>query len=342
MATGTIQPKTTPRDKDRGRRPDIELELSDTYHVDYAYHYGVPTSEFDIDRSLKNQARFEPLIEDSVSTYQDGVRRGDAFPAVIAYRPGRRADAKLVIIDGNHRLVAHEREGKPIDVYEIDRATKPATVTLMTFSFNTRHGQRTTEEERVHQALYLMDNGATMPVAANAVNVPERILKRAVSRRNADNRARETGADMREWDSLPQSSKGRLLNISTDEGFVDAIHLAYAASLDANEVFELAALLNTSKSATKQRALVKSETSRYSDRIQEAAGGVLNSKSNRNGMNPKARVGIALGQVLALPDDLSIVASGYAEAERNEAGQRIMDASEKLRKLARTIDPSLK
>lgn len=332
----------TTRSRNRGRRAEVETDLRDKYNVQFNYHSAVPISEFDIDKSLDNQARFEALDEPTVETYKEAIERGDEFPAVIAYRPGRAQNQKLVIIDGNHRLAAHDREKQPIDVYEIDKATKAQTITLMTFSFNTRHGQPTSEEERIHQALYLMDNSATMPVAAKTVNVSERLLRKAVAKRNADNRARETECDMREWEGLGQAAKSRLLNISTDEGFAGAVHLSYAAGLDANEIFDLAALLNTSKSATKQRALIKSETQRYSDRIQTSGGGVLAAKNNRSGMNPKARLGIALGQVLALPDDLAAIARSYAEAEREDAGQRIMDAAHKLEKLARTVDPELK
>jgi hypothetical protein len=323
-----------------GRRPDIEADLADKFHVNYTLLHEVPTDQFDIDKSLANQARFEPLDEETVDTYREAVERGDEFPAVVAYRPGRALGAKLVIIDGNHRLVAHDRAGKPINVYEVERTTKGNTIALMTYAFNTKHGRPTSEEERVSHAIYLIDNGAPQEAAAAAVNVPMRLLKRALAKANADRRADEVGVDRREWESLAGTARSRLLNISTDEGFGSAVHLAYAARLGAEEVFDLVTLLNNSgKSGTKQRNLVKAETDRYSERIQDVGAGVLGS-SGRKPTSPKGRVGMILGQVLALPDDLGAIARAYADNERPEAAGRLLDASERLRKLATTIDPS--
>lgn len=328
--------------KEKGRRPDIETELSDHFHVEFTYLSGVPTSDFDIDKSLHNQARFVAVDEATALVYQEGVERGDPFPAVIAYRPGRGVNAKLVTIDGNHRLVSHDRAGQPIDVYEVDRGTKAQTIALMTFAFNTRHGRPTSEDERVTQAIYLIDNGASSEAAAAAVNVPMRILKKAINKANADRRANEVGIDMREWENLGQSTRARLLNVSTDEGFQDASHLAYAAGLGAEEVFDLVTMLNTSKSGTKQRALVKSETSRFAERIQDNAAGTLTTNKTGRSITPRARLGMVLGQIMALPEDNDLVARAFSEGERTAEAKRVDEASSRLRAIAKTIDPSLR
>lgn len=326
--------------KDKGRRPDIEAMLRDDYTVDFAYLSNVDTTEFDIDKSLHNQARFEPVDEATVATYQDGVERGDQFPAVLAWRPGRGANPKLVVIDGNHRVVAHDRAGVPLDVYEIDRATKPQTVALMTFAFNTRHGRPTTEAERISQALYLIEGGASQADAAAAVNLGMGVLKRALAKANADKRADEVGVDRREWDSLGQSSKSRLLNIKTDEGFHDAVHLAFAARLNVDELFDLVNLLNTSQSGRKQSQLVKDQTAAYTERIQDNAGGVL-ATGGRRPMSDKARLAMVLGQISALPDDVNGIARSYHDAERPEQLTKIADAIEKLSKYRQTIESQL-
>ncbi len=328
------------RRKDRGKRPDIEAELSDKYAVGWDFHLSMPTSEFDIDRSLANQARFQALHEDRVQEYQEAVERGDAFPAVIAYRPGRANSAKLVIIDGNHRLVAHDRAGRPVDVYEIDRTTKPAMIAVMNYAFNARHGLAISDEEKVAHAIYLIDSGASQEAAAAAVNVRMGLLTRALNKAKADQRAREVGLDAREWDNLAQSVKNRLKQIHTDEGYAAAAHLAYQARLNTEEVVDLTSLLATSKSAAKQRALVRAEADRLADRIQDTGGGLLGNATRT--MAPKARVGMLLGQVLALPDDLAGLAAAYADAEREPEGERIMEAAEKLRKLAVHVNPLLK
>lgn len=327
---------TTPprpyRKKDQGRRPDIEAELNDHYHVNFAYLNGISADEFDIDKSLANQARFVPVDEDTVKLYQEGVERGDPFPAVLAWRPGRGSSPKLVIIDGNHRLVAHQRAGVPLDLYEIDRSTKAQTVALMTFAFNTRHGRPTTEEERIEQAIYLIDNGASQADAADAVNVGRGVLSRAVARNKADKRADEAGVDRREWESLGHTVRARLVGISTDEGFYGATHLAYAARLGVEESLDLVNLLNTTRSGSRQKAMIKAETERHAERIQDNGAGVL-SNAGKRPMGNKARVGILLGQVLALPEDFGALVNAYTGVELEREGQKVLDASERLRKL---------
>lgn len=333
----------TPRGNSPGRRPDIEADLKDKYHVDYLYLSNIDTDQFDHERSQANQARFTALDESTVELYKDAVERGDAFPAVLAYRPSRAAGAKLVIIDGNHRLAAHHQAGKVINVYEIDGKTKPAAITYMTFAFNTKHGRPTSEEERVSHALYLIDGGATHEAASSAMGVPMRILRRAIARAQGDKRAAEVGVDPREWSALSVVIRTRLLNISTDEGFRDAAHVAYIANLGSEEVFEMVALLNNSRSGIKQRAIVRAETERLQERIQTGNGGLGTGGSRRStGMHPRARVGMVLSQILALPDDLDGVASTYGEPEKLIAADRAEDAAQKLHKLARILNPALK
>jgi hypothetical protein len=89
-----------------------------------------------------------------------------------------------------------------------------------------------------------------------------------------------------QWDALPQSSKSRLANISTDEGFKDATTLAFRAGLGAEEVFELVTACNAVRSSTRQQAVVKNYTSQMQDRIQETGGGV-NTNAGRRPPTPK-------------------------------------------------------
>lgn len=321
-----------------GRRPDVEHELTNKYHAKWSFLSDVKPSQFDLDKSLHNQARFEPIDEKTVELYTEAVKRGDAFPAVIAYRPGPRQ--RYVIIDGNHRLSAHTNADMPLDVYEIDRDTDPRTIALMTFAFNTKHGRPTSEAERVTQALYLVDNGASIDSASAAVNISPRLLKKAIAKHKADNRADEVGLKRSEWDAISQSGKNRLLNISTDEGFAEAAKLAFAAKLDATEIFDLAALLNSSRSGTKQVAIVKAKREELLDRIQKQAGGVLGGTSGRKGMGPRQRTGIAVSNLMALPEDDNQIIAAYAAPERPNAAKTMREAGERLLRLAGKLDPN--
>lgn len=332
---------TTPRKISPGRRPDVEAALKDKYKVQFVYHEDVSTEDFDVDRSLANQARFEALNADTVNTYAEGVERNDPFPAVIAYRPGKAANQKLVIIDGNHRLGAHMQAHKPINVYEVDRSTKTNIVAIMTYSFNTTHGRPTSEPERIASALYLIDSGATQEVAAAELNLQLKVVKKAFNDRKADQRALDASVDMRKWESLNRVTRNRLLQVSTDEGFAAMTDLTHAAALGSDEVFDIVSQLNQSRSGTKQKAIVRGLGEELRGRIQDAGAGVTSSKGHRNSMTAKGRVGLMLGQILSLPDDIDGLANSYAPAERPEAAQRVLDASQKLEKLAHQLDPSL-
>lgn len=334
---------STPRGiKDTARRPDIEDDLKEKYHVDWLYLRDVPTDQFDVDKSLANQARFEALDPATVELYKEGVARGDIFPAVLAYRPGRGVRPKLVIIDGNHRLAAHMEAGKTINVYEIDKATHPQTISVMMHAFNTKHGRPTSEEERVRGALYLMDSGAPLATAAETLNVPLKVLRRALTDRLGDTRAVEAGVNLREWESIPKGTRSRLHQISSDEGFAAASHLAYAAKMSFEETAGLVTDVNTTKSANKQKQIVRAKSDEMQERIQADGGGLSTGRSTRKGMTHKVRVSIMLGQILTLPEDNNALVQGYAEPEREEAAQRIEDASQRLHKLARALNPSLR
>jgi hypothetical protein len=316
------------------RRPDIENDLTNKFNVGWNFVEGVNTEAFDIDASLDNQARFEALDEATVVQYVEALQRGDIFPAVVAYRKRN----KLIIIDGNHRLVAHDRAGEAIDVYEIEAGTRSQTITRMTYALNTTHGRGTSPDERIHHALWMVDNNATIAQAATEVNIKEADIRRAVNKRKAEARAIAAGVDPREWDTLGGAAKTRLLNVSTDEGLKDAVHLSAIAGLDANEVFELVSQVNESgRSAARQRAIIKAKTIELQDRIQAGGSGVFNSKTNRRGVTPKARLGMVIGQVAALPEDVAAIAKTFASAERDEIVQHLEDASQRLHKIALAI-----
>lgn len=330
----TTTPTQTKPKAELGRRPDIERALTDEYHVKWTFHAGMPVADFDMEKSLHNQARFEAVNQTTVEEYAEAVKRGDIFPAVIAYRPGPRA--RLIIIDGNHRLGAFYKAGVPIDVYEVDRNTDKRTIALMTFAFNTKHGRPTSEEERISQAKYLVDNGSSIAHAAAAVSLPQNVLKRALARSTADARADEVGIKRSEWDSLAASARGRLKDIFTDEGFADATKLAFQARLEVQEVFDLVALLNTSRSGAKQRALVAQQREVHRDRIQQGAGGVLTS-NDRKAQSPRTRLAMSLGQVMALPEDIPTIVAMYAAPERKEAAKKVQEAADRLAAVAAAL-----
>ncbi len=73
-----------------------------------------------MDRSLRDQARLgNPVDEETVERYAEAMRGGAEFPAVVGWRG---SEAKLILIDGNHRQVAAERSDYENAVYVVTGA----------------------------------------------------------------------------------------------------------------------------------------------------------------------------------------------------------------------------
>jgi hypothetical protein len=332
MTTATKTPVTKTR-LDKGRRAEVEAELADKYGVKFIYVPAVSTSAFDTDKSLHNQARFIPLDESVVNTYAEAMRRGDSFPAVLAWKP--TANGLYRMIDGNHRLHASIRAEEPIDTYALDPATSPQVVMLMTYAYNAKHGLATSIPERIQQAVFLVDGGATIHSAAAAVNVDSKLISRAMQRSAADARADDVGFPRNQWDSgtFTTTSKTRLASIATDEGFREAIKLTYSARLGYEEVGQLVSQLKGSRSASRQVGIVKTFRDQYLDRIQDNAAGVMGASPKRK-MAPKQRVRLAISQALSIPGENQTIAASFAPAERHDAVKKLHEAAGRLNDIA--------
>ena len=306
-------------------------EYLDKKGVTWVFHPRVEPSEFDAAKSLGNQARIaKPIDEARVEQYAEAMRRGEIFPPVIAHgKPG-----KYVIADGNHRLHGALRAKKPLRMYLISADAR--TIVLITFEANTRHGLPTSEDERIQQALYLIDNGANIPEAAAALSLSRKVVDRASQQRNAEQRFMTNNIPLMIIEKLGKPIKNRLKDISTDEGFVAAVNLTNDAALVWNEVAELVTETNALRSSSKQVEYVASlRENLYRDRIQDSGGGTFTRKSSRG---PKGRVNMSVGNLLSMEwDDLDSIASGYLGPEREEAAEKLTTAAQRLTDLAKVL-----
>ena len=303
-------------------------EYLDQRGVQWTFVPKVPTSEFDIERSLNNNARFVAIDKGRVEVYAEAMRRGDHFPPVIAHRQS----GKYMTADGNHRLVGADQAHKPLDVYDITGADAEVLV-LISFEANTKHGLPTTENERIYQALYLVNNGLPIRDAAAAVNLPKRIVEAASKKARTDQRFIDNNIPRHIVEKLGNSVKWRLSDISTDEGFRAAVDLAFRAGFGTDEAFRVTTELNELRSSDKQVARVRDFEEEYADQIRSSAGGML-VKGPRPGPGPRARVGVAVSNLLNLPDDLEAVTKSYVGPERAEQAQRMRAAADRLIKVA--------
>lgn len=324
-----IRTRTVSKGQAEGGDPKIE-EFLDDKGIKWTFRPGVSPDEFDVDKSLHNQARFEPLDEHRVDTYAEAMKRGDKFPPVIAH-----GKDKLVIADGNHRLVGSQKAKKPLDVYDITGASA-TLITQVGYEANTRHGWPTSEAERIHQALWLMDQGATVVAAAAALAVPTNALKKASQKRGTDERFRHAGISPVVIEKLPESVKWRLAMVSTDEGFTALTDLAHRAALGVDEVFKVVTEINELKSSAKQVAYVENLRDVYADQMAASGGGVI----TRRAQGPRARIAMAIGNILNLPDSTEAILTSYHGAEREEAAKKMKTAARRLNEIAKQLTSS--
>lgn len=327
----------TPAKRRRGpstRSPQIEKYL-DSKGVKWEFHENVSPGSFDLQKSLRNQARLTKLIPSQVETYIDAMKRGDVFPPVIAHRS--EDSGKLITIDGNHRLDSSRQLDRPMDVYVVIEAD-PKMITLMTFEANTKHGVPTNQQERVIHALWLIDTGASRTDAAAAVGAPLAAVTKEWNRKQAERRADEVGIPRSQWDNINQSIRTRLLNLATDEVFKAAAELAYKANLTVNEALDMVTQLNETRSVTRQLAYVKNlSEGTYADRISSGAALFGTKQGGNTRQTPKTRANSSIGMVLHMPEDVVGLASTYSPQERDAAAKKAKEAAEKLTLFANAL-----
>lgn len=322
-----VRTRVVEKPSEAGGDARIEDALT-TKGFKWTFHAGLTPDQFDLTKSLRNQARVgTPLNDTRVDTYAESMKKGDKFPPVVAH--GKMG--KLEMADGNHRLSAAIKANKPLDAYVI---TGPAqTITLYTYEANTKHGLPTTESERIQHALYLHDSGVPLREAAAQLSVPLNLVTKASQKKNTDRRFEECKIPLAVIDKLPESTKWRLAQISTDEGFTAAVELASKAALGVDEVFQLVTEMNELKSSTRQVKYVGDQYHVYDDRISTSGGGVFKGR----GITPKGRVAGAMTTVLNLPDNLERTAKMWAGPEREETAKRMRATARRLNELARVL-----
>ncbi len=317
-------------------RPDVETWLDDK-GLTWRFVPDFPLSGIDRDKSLANQARLgDPVDPAVVEEYREAIRRGDRFPAIVLAQAAPKSVA--VTIDGNHRSEAARTAGQEtFGAYVVKARPGTHQVVALTMEANTRHGRPTSTEERVQQALWMVDNLRTsVDKAAAVVNVSAGTVRSRWDKVKADRRADEVGLKRIDWDGLGATVRSKLLSIFTDEGFKAAARLAVTARLTNAEVDDMISVVNESRSAAKQVAVVKGLRKSYGDRIAAVASGL----SGRGASSPRTRLRLALTNLLSLPDDFSesVTSALTTPAERQTAAAQARAGSAKLASLADSLE----
>ena len=304
--------KTRTRHEPAATGGDVVLEdYLDSKGVKWTFHPGLETAQFDVDKSLNNQVRFEPVDPKRVDKYAEDMRRGDKFPPTVSH--GRMG--KLVQADGVHRLMASIQAKRPVDTYVIQGDAR--AITLISHELNARHGLNTTEDERV----------------AAALSLPRALLNKASQRRTTDQRFKDNKIPALVIEKLSETVKWRLSQVNTDEGFVALTDLVYKAALNSDAVFELVTEINELRSSDKQVAWVEQRKKDMLGEISASGGGVF----TRAAKGPRQKVNLALTNILNLDEDITVLAEHWKGADRQEGAKRMKDAARLLNSLARQL-----
>jgi hypothetical protein len=308
------------------RDPEVE-ELLTKRGVTWKYVENVAPSAFDPVASINNNSRLGKLDEPTAARYTEALSTGRGLPAVVA----RRGDNGLyVIVSGNHRLAAYTRRNLLLNVYEVTDVSK-RTVLELTFVLNLGHGLPPPEEERLRQALHLVENQMSQTAAAALMLVPLSTLEKEVRRQEAKRRASAAGLTDREWEKLPASTRQRLGGVHTDEGFRELARLTVDGGLTSDEVQDVIATINVSRSGDTQRSLVQDLREQvYKGRIESGGAAYKPTPGKRH--TARTNLERAVTSVLHITDYAG-VASHYPTTDREEIVERIDAAVNTLQKI---------
>jgi hypothetical protein len=261
-------------------RPEIEEMLKEK-GVTWEFFDEFDVELIDIPKSLANQARIgSPINAEQVDTYEEGMKRGDVFPAIVLYRSGK----KYVVIDGNHRVAAAKNTGYNLAAYVVGAKTPAQVIVMLTYEANTKHGLPTSQRERARHAVYLMENaGATMKHAAARMNLPTHYLSNYYSSYRADQRANATGIPAGQWRELHFGTRKKLNQLPDDEVFVAAVNVVFKARLNATEVEELIVALKQLGTANEQKTYLVKYLDDQAERLAQVATGEVRPRRHRPG-----------------------------------------------------------
>jgi hypothetical protein len=124
-------------EKDEGITRDERAEsLLSSYEIRSATLVRLDLERIDTARGLKNQARINPVDNETVLKYTRAVKEGSSFPPILCRQI---SETEIYPLDGNHRIGAYQAAGiAQIETYLI-RCTDDLARAI-SFAANTSHG----------------------------------------------------------------------------------------------------------------------------------------------------------------------------------------------------------
>lgn len=291
----------------------------------------IKSASVDRAASHRNQARIaEPVNEETAILYGAAMEQGDQFPPIVVttYR-----DGKYIVIDGNHRVAGYDLvDAKEFEAY-VAKELSDAQRTVLTFEANTRHGLPTSLQERLRQAVHLVQLGTTHKEAARTLGLPLHRVQAAVTGYETDRRLQALGVDR--WDRIPATARRRLYNVRSDKVVKEVVKLAVETKMTGADLDALIVRVNASSRGDddKQLAVVAAERAARKDEIKATAGG-------RVGWSRQA---LSLNSILSRTvrlDPVAIGSDSIGEDMRKRLRARTVEAMSTLGKVADALVPA--
>lgn len=298
--------------------------------VRYAPPTMIPMEMIDTRRSRSNQARKDPIVEDSVKRFTMAMKAGRSFPPIVVYPDF----SKLIIIDGNNR---HEAaiSAKLTSIYGIviDGTTDGDQIKLLTVEANASHGVTPPLDWRVRQAFHLVSIGHGDELSAEASGITLQQLRNARAAREAEQRA--AALRVHKFADMSATSKQYLNGIKMEPVFYAAARMAVENCLTIEQVRDLCRAVKTGKSESEQLSIVAEQKSLL---IREnAAKKALSKRIN----SPKNALGAGLGLVLNL-DVEALVGQIQTTHDRDVIRARLREAEDKILAIQVEMEEKLK
>lgn len=304
---------------------DIERWL-DSHGVEWTYRANLPTEEIDRLASHRNQARIAgPINEDTVVLYAAAMEGGSKFPPVVVWQ---RPDTKYVVVDGNHRVAAY-------DLAEIDKTDAYVTAQLtdgqkaaLTYEANTKHGLPTSLDERLRQAVNLVEMGTTQKGASQMLGIPSHKVMAAYQAFETDKRMQRLG--VARWDQLGSSLRRRLNAIRDDDVFAAAAQVAIESKMTTPEISEFVVRINEIPRATAQMEIVARERASRKRDIRSTAGGRIGFS------RPTTRLSSILSNLIGY-DPTPLTENSIGEELRQKLYERTEEALAQLNRVSQAL-----
>jgi len=307
---------------------NLDLLALERLGIKYESHEALSLSELDDDasRAVWNQARLgDPVNEEHVEEMLAELERGHEFPPIIFYRDDR---GRAVTLSGNHRRQAYERGGREtIRAYEAvglaGLGNDDERVLRLIYEANHGHGMSVATDDRVHQALALIQHGYNVRAAAAAVGIPESRVRDHYDTARATTRLEEKlGIDT---SPIPISAQRRLVNIKNDRVLKAAAEIVPLMAKKTQEVNDLVRAVNLESTEKAQLAVIED----YAAALTTHHAAPRTSATREDGMSPEVKkLDSAIGTILRFDQDS--LRTGIPTDYRERLATRMREALLKL------------